>query len=63
MGRKFIDCREYPSVNNCTIAISADTEGELVEAASQHAVSVHQHADTPELRTAVRSMIKEENPA
>ena len=63
MVRKFIDCREYPSVINCTIAISADTEDELVEAASQHAVAVHQHDDTPELRTMLRSVVKEESPA
>jgi predicted small metal-binding protein len=63
MARKFIDCREYPSVNNCTIAISADSEDELVEVASQHAVAVHQHADTPELRTMLRSAVKEESPA
>ena len=24
MGRKFIDCREYPSEMNCTLALSAD---------------------------------------
>jgi hypothetical protein len=29
MARKFIDCREYPSENHCTIAISADGEDEL----------------------------------
>jgi predicted small metal-binding protein len=63
MARKFIDCREYPSVNNCTISISADSEDELVEAASQHAVAVHKHTDTPELRTMLRSAVKEESPA
>ena len=63
MARKFIDCREHPSVNNCTIAISADTDDELVEAACGHAVAVHQHADTPELRTMLRSAIKEGGPA
>ena len=37
MSRKFIDCREVPSESNCTIAISADSENELLEAAVQHA--------------------------
>ena len=63
MARKFIDCREYPSEANCTIAISADGEDELVEAASQHAIAVHRHADSPELRTTLRSAVKEGSPA
>jgi hypothetical protein len=33
MGRKFIDCRAFPSEMNCTIALSADSEAELLEAA------------------------------
>ena len=41
MGRKFIDCREYPSEMNCTLALSADNEDELLEAAVQHAITVH----------------------
>ncbi len=63
MARKFIDCREYPSESHCTIAISADREDELVEAASQHAIAVHKHADTPELRTSLRAAVKEGSPA
>ena len=59
MGRKFIDCREFPSEMNCSIAIGADTEGELLEAAVQHAVKVHGHQDTPELRDQLRSAIKD----
>lgn len=59
MARKFIDCREYPSEMNCTIAISADSEDELIEAAAQHAVAVHKHADSPELRTTLRTLAKE----
>lgn len=60
MARKFIDCREYPSEMNCTVFMSADNEDELLEAAVQHAVSVHGHTDTPELRETLRSMFKEE---
>src|SRR5437870_3187097 len=33
MARMFVDCREYPSDMNCTVAISADTKKELVNAA------------------------------
>jgi predicted small metal-binding protein len=61
--RKFVDCREMPSEMNCTIAISADSEDELVEAAAQHAVAVHGHQDTPELREQLRNGVHEGVPA
>jgi predicted small metal-binding protein len=60
MARKFIDCREYPSEMNCTMFMSADSEKELLEAAVQHAVAVHGHTDTPELRETLRALFKEE---
>jgi predicted small metal-binding protein len=62
MGRKYIDCRDYPSDTNCTVALSADTEDELLEAAVQHAIQVHQHQDTPELRTQLKALFKEGAP-
>lgn len=62
MGRKYIDCREYPSEMNCTVALSADTEDELLEAAVQHAVQVHQHQDTPELRSQLKTLFKDGTP-
>lgn len=62
MGRKYIDCRDYPSDKNCTVALSADTEDELLEAAVQHAVQVHQHQDTPELRSQLKTLFKEGAP-
>jgi predicted small metal-binding protein len=63
MDRKYIDCREYPSESGCSIAISADTEDEVVEAAAQHAVKVHGHQDSPRLREQLRKMVKEGAPA
>lgn len=63
MGRKFIDCRDFPSEMNCSVAISADTDGELLEAAVQHAVSVHGHKDTPELREQLKGAFKDGMPA
>lgn len=63
MTRKYIDCRELPSEANCTISIAADTEDELVEAAVQHAVAVHSHEDTAELRTALRQTAKDTHAA
>jgi predicted small metal-binding protein len=59
MARKMIDCREFPSETNCTIAITADTEDEIVELATMHAVRHHGHSDSPELREQLRSAIKE----
>ena len=61
--RKYIDCREVPSESGCTIAIQADTEAELLEAAVQHAVAVHQHQDTPELRAMIKQAMHEGAPA
>ena len=58
----FIDCRAFPSEMNCTIALSADSEAELLEAAVQHAVAVHKHQDTPDLRQMIKSTIKDGTP-
>lgn len=63
MARRYIDCREVPSDMNCTVAISADTEDELLEAAVQHGVEVHGHEDTPEFRTRLRAAMKTGAPA
>ena len=63
MDRKYIDCREYPSESGCSIAISADSEDEVVETAAQHAVKVHGHQDSPQLRDQLRQMVKEGAPA
>ena len=57
--RKVADCREYPSENNCSLAISG-TEQEVVDAASMHAVAAHGESDTPELREQIRGMLKDE---
>jgi predicted small metal-binding protein len=58
MARMIVDCRKYPSDMKCTVAISADTEKELIDAAAQHAVAVHGHKDGPELRKQLVKMIK-----
>jgi predicted small metal-binding protein len=58
-GRKYIDCSEYPSDNNCTLRISG-TEDEVMTAATQHAKASHGHEDTPEFREELRGMLKDE---
>ncbi|MBQ5965808.1 DUF1059 domain-containing protein, partial [Massilia sp. ZL223] len=62
MTRKFIDCREFPSDMGCTVAIAADSEEELLQAAVEHAVSVHHHSDSPELRQQLRQLFKDGTP-
>ena len=59
MPRKVIDCRNFPSEKNCTIAISG-TEDEVLDWAVLHASTVHGHPKTPKLREQIRSMLKEE---
>ena len=63
MARKFIDCRNFPSDTKCTVAISADSVDELVNVATQHAIQVHKHQDSPELRQQIRASVREGNPA
>lgn len=63
MSRKYIDCRDFPSETGCTVAISADNEDEVVEAAAQHAVQVHGHQDGPELRAMLRDGVRTGAPA
>lgn len=62
MTRKYIDCREFPSEMHCSVAISADSDQELLEAAVQHAVTVHHHADSPELRTQLAGLFHDGSP-
>ena len=59
MARVMADCRRFPSDSNCTLTIIGE-EDEVVEAAAQHAVSVHQHDDTSELRDDIRGMLEPE---
>ena len=62
MGRKFIDCREFPSESKCTVTIAADTEKELLDVAVQHAVRTHGHEDTPAFRQQLKEAIREGSP-
>jgi predicted small metal-binding protein len=63
MARKYIDCRDAPEVSKeCSVAISADTEDEVLAAAAKHAEEAHGYQDTPELREQLRSWIKEGSP-
>ncbi|MFB7588051.1 DUF1059 domain-containing protein [Streptomyces sp. NPDC056169] len=61
MARKATDCRDTPSVSGCSLYISGEEE-EVVRAAAEHMVSVHEHTDSPELREQVRAELKESLP-
>ena len=62
MGRKYIDCRDHPGETKCSVTLAADTDEELLEAAVQHAVSVHGYRNTPEFRKEIRKEFKEGMP-
>ena len=59
MTRQIIDCRSAPNDVGCTLAISGGP-AEVLDAAVQHAVAVHGHADTPELREMLRGALAEQ---
>ncbi|HUL53281.1 MAG TPA: DUF1059 domain-containing protein [Opitutaceae bacterium] len=62
MSRKYIDCREFPGDIKCSVALSADSDKELLEAAVQHAVAVHGFKDTPGLRKEIKSAFRKGTP-
>lgn len=63
MARKYIDCRDYPQIDKkCSVAISADTEDELLEAIVQHGGAGHGYEDTMEFRDRIRRELREGSP-
>ena len=59
MARVMADCRRFPSDSNCSLTIIGE-EGEVIEAATHHAVSVHGHEDSQELRDQTRELLEPE---
>ena len=59
MARKMADCRRFPSESNCSLTILGEEE-EVVQTAAEHAVSVHGHDDSPELREQIRGLLEPE---
>ena len=62
MARKYIDCRDYPSEVKCTVALSADSDEELMEAVVHHAKTVHKYEITPEFKEMIRKGMKTGSP-
>lgn len=63
MERYSIDCRDHPSDTKCSVALSADTKEELLEAVVQHGTKVHNYKDTPEFRENIINKFKEGVPS
>jgi len=56
--RKVVDCRLFPSEKGCTLTIEG-TEEEVLEAATNHAITAHGHTNSPELREKIKSIIQD----
>jgi len=61
MARQYIDCRDFPD-SNCSVALSADTTEELLEAVVQHGAKVHNYEDTPDFREEIQRHFKQGSP-
>jgi len=54
------NCGDLPSEKGCKLVIMSpiDQREDLLSASVQHAIDVHSHEDTPQLRTDLDSMLK-----
>jgi len=59
MARMIADCRDFPNEVGCTLALSGEQD-EVLNAVAAHAVAVHGHQDSPELREMIRTSLKVE---
>ena len=57
MARMMADCRRWPSESNCSLVIIGE-EDEVVQAAAEHAASVHGHDDNEEMREQLRGFLE-----
>lgn len=57
MTRMMADCRRFPSESNCSLVIIGE-EDEVARAATEHAISVHGHADDARTREAIREFLE-----
>lgn len=60
MECKMADCRRFPSESNCSLTIIGE-EDEVLNTAVQHAVAVHGHEETPEMREQLREFLEPES--
>ena len=57
MARMMADCRRWPSEMDCSLVIIGE-EDEVVQAAVEHAASVHGHENNEELRAQLRDFLE-----
>ncbi len=57
MARMMADCRRWPSETNCSLVMIGESD-ELLDAAAEHAVSVHGHEDSPEFRAELQNLLE-----
>jgi predicted small metal-binding protein len=57
MARMMADCRRFESESKCSLVMIGE-EDELVQAAIEHATSVHGHQDSPEMREQLRAILE-----
>jgi hypothetical protein len=57
MARMMADCRRWPSETNCSLVIIGEAD-EVVQAAAEHAASVHGHENNEELRAQLRDFLE-----
>ena len=57
MARMMADCRRFPSEAKCSLVIIGE-EDEVVQAAAEHAASVHGHENTEEHRAQLRDFLE-----
>ena len=60
--RKVADCRQIPNTVGCTLTISGE-EDEVIQAAAEHAMSVHGEKDSPQMREMIRSNLRDDGRA
>lgn len=58
MARKRMDCRNTPSLKNCSVVIEG-TEDEVVPLGAHHMVVDHGHEDSSELREGLRASLED----
>ncbi len=60
MARKVMDCRKMPSVTKCSLTIAGEEE-EVLRVAVEHAISVHGHQRSDQLREQIRGGLEDES--
>lgn len=58
MALIYVLCRDYMDRDECSVALGAKTDEELIETAVEHAYTAHAEQDSPALREAIRRNVR-----